>query len=208
MIVTGSNAPKKEFKIAPVGSHLARLYRIIDLGTQTSEYMGQTKMLRKVKFFWELHGDDLKTDDGKPLIQTRNYTLSLGDKASLRKDLESWRGKSFTEDELRGFDISNLLDKWCMVTVQHRTANNGNTYADAVAVTPVPAIVAKAGLPKGENPCLIFDLQKFDQAVFDGLSQGLKDQIMQSAEMRNKKDVNKLLQDAKIEDDEDLSVPF
>ena len=208
MIVTGSTTQKKEFKIAPVGSHLARLYRIIDLGTQTSEYMGQTKMLRKVKFFWELHGDDLKTDDGKPLIQTRNYTLSLGEKASLRKDLESWRGKSFTDDELRGFDISNLLDKWCMVTVQHRTANNGNVYADCVAVTPVPAIVAKAGLPKGENPCLIFDLQKFDQAVFDGLSQGLKDQIMQSAEMRNKKDVNQLLQDAKIEDDEDLSVPF
>ena len=125
MIVTGSTTQKKEFKIAPVGSHLARLYRIIDLGTQTSEYMGQTKMLRKVKFFWELHGDDLKTDDGKPLIQTRNYTLSLGDKASLRKDLESWRGKSFTDDELRGFDISKLLDKWCMVTVQHRTANNG-----------------------------------------------------------------------------------
>ena len=123
-------------------------------------------------------------------------------------DMESWRGKSFTDDELRGFDISNLLDKWCMVTVQHRTANNGNVYADAVAITPVPTIVAKAGLPKGENPCLIFDLQKFDQAIFDGLSQGLKDQIMQSAEMRNKKDVNKLLQDAKIEDDEDLNVPF
>ena len=205
MIVTGSTTQKKEFKIAPVGSHLARLYRIIDLGTQTSEYMGQTKMLRKVKFFWELHGDDLKTDDGKPLIQTRNYTLSLGDKASLRKDLESWRGKSFTDDELRGFDISKLLDKWCMVTVQHRTANNSNVYADAVAITPVPAIVQKAGVPQGVNPCVIFDLQRFDQEVFDSLSQGLKDQIMQSAEMRNKKDVNKMLQEAAIVDD---YVPF
>lgn len=205
MIVTGSTTQKKEFKIAPVGSHLARLYRIIDLGTQTTEYMGQTKMLRKVKFFWELHGDDLKTDDGKPLIQTRNYTLSLGDKASLRKDLESWRGKSFTDDELRGFDISKLLDKWCMVTVQHRTANNGNIYADAVAITPVPAIVQKAGVPQGVNPCVIFDLQKFDQEVFDSLSQGLKDQIMQSAEMRNKNDVNKMLQEAAIVDDD---VPF
>jgi hypothetical protein len=205
MIVTGSTTQKKEFKIAPVGSHLARLYRIIDLGTQTSEYMGQSKMLRKVKFFWELHGDDLKTDDGKPLIQTRNYTLSLGDKASLRKDLESWRGKSFTDDELRGFDISKLLDKWCMVTVQHRTANNGNVYADAVAITPVPAIVQKAGVPQGVNPCVLFDLQKFDQEVFDSLSQGLKDQIMQSAEMRNKKDVNKMLQEAAIVDDD---VPF
>lgn len=207
MIVKGSNSEKREFQIAPVGSHLARLYRIIDLGTQKSEYMGQVKMLRKVKFFWELHGDELKID-GKPLIQTRNYTLSLGEKASLRKDLESWRGKSFTDDELRGFDLKNLLDKWCMVTVQHRTAGNGNTYADAVAVTPVPSIVLKAGLPQGVNPCVLFDLQKFNQKTFDELSQGLKDQIMQSAEFRNthtpKSDVNALLQDAALEDD----VPF
>ena len=205
MIVTGTNTDKREFKIAPAGSWLGRLYRVIDLGTQKSEYMGQVKMLRKVKFFWELHGDELKTDDGKPLIQTRNYTLSLGDKASLRKDLESWRGKSFTDDELRGFDLRNLLDKWCMVTVQHRTANNGNTYADAVAITPVPAIVQKAGVPQGVNPCVLFDLQKFDQEVFDSLSQGLKDQIMLSAEYRNTfTDVNKQLQDAAIEDD----IPF
>ena len=202
MIVTGS-APVKEFKIAPTGSHLARLYRIIDLGTQKSEYMGKVNMLRKVKFFWELHGDDLKTDDGKPLIQTRNYTLSLGEKASLRKDLESWRGKSFTDDELRGFDLTNLLDKWCMITVQHRESN-GKTYADAVAVTPVPAVVAKTGLPDGVNPTLLFDMQKFDQAVFDGLSDGLKNQIMQSAEFQNK---NRKVHNA-IEDDEDLSVPF
>jgi len=202
MIVTGS-APVKEFKIAPTGSHLARLYRIIDLGTQKSEYMGKVNMLRKVKFFWELHGDDLKTDDGKPLIQTRNYTLSLGEKASLRKDLESWRGKSFTDDELRGFDLTNLLDKWCMITVQHRESN-GKTYADAVAVTPVPAVVAKAGLPDGVNPTLLFDMQKFDQAVFDGLSDGLKNQIMQSSEFQNK---NRKVHNA-IEDDEDLSIPF
>jgi len=202
MIVTGS-APVKEFKIAPTGSHLARLYRIIDLGTQKSEYMGKVNMLRKVKFFWELHGDDLKTEDGKPLIQTRNYTLSLGEKASLRKDLESWRGKSFTDDELRGFDLTNLLDKWCMITVQHRESN-GKTYADAVAVTPVPAVVAKAGLPSGVNPTLLFDMQKFDQAVFDGLSDGLKNQIQQSAEFQNK---NRKVHNA-IEDDEDLSVPF
>jgi len=202
MIVTGS-APVKEFQIAPTGSHLARLYRIIDLGTQKSEYMGKVNMLRKVKFFWELHGDDLKTDDGKPLIQTRNYTLSLGEKASLRKDLESWRGKSFTDDELRGFDLTNLLDKWCMITVQHRESN-GKTYADAVAVTPVPAVVAKAGLPSGVNPTLLFDMQKFDQAVFDGLSDGLKNQIQQSAEFQNK---NRKVLNA-IEDDEDLSVPF
>jgi len=82
----------KEFQIAPTGSHLARLYRIIDLGTQKSEYMGKVNMLRKVKFFWELHGDDLKTDDGKPLIQTRNYTLSLGRKGFVTEGLGNCGG--------------------------------------------------------------------------------------------------------------------
>jgi hypothetical protein len=117
--------------------------------------------------------------------------------------LESWRGKSFTDDELRGFDLTNLLDKWCMITVQHRESN-GKTYADAVAVTPVPAVVAKAGLPSGVNPTLLFDMQKFDQAVFDSLSDGLKNQIQQSAEFQNK---NRKVHNA-IEDDEDLSIPF
>ena len=202
MIVTGS-APVKEFKIAPTGSHLARLYRIIDLGTQKSEYMGKVNMLRKVKFFWELHGDDLKTDEGKPLIQTRNYTLSLGEKASLRKDLETWRGKSLTEDELRAFDMRTLLDKWCMITVQHRESGN-EIFADAKNITPVPAVVLKAGLPQGVNPCLLFDLNKFDQEVFDSFSEKLRNQIMQSAEMQNAK----LKTFNAIKDDEDLSVPF
>jgi hypothetical protein len=95
-----------------------------------------------------------------------------------------------------------------MVTIQHRTANNGNIYGDCVAITPVPAVVQKAGMPQGVNHCVLFDLQKFDQKTFDELSQGLKDQIMLSAEYRNTfTDVNKKLQDAAIIDD-DLSVPF
>jgi hypothetical protein len=33
----------------------------------------------------------------------------LFEAATLRKDLESWRGKSFTEEELAGFDMDNLI---------------------------------------------------------------------------------------------------
>jgi hypothetical protein len=35
------------FESTPVGSHLARCYRIVDLGTQKSEYQGQVKYLHK-----------------------------------------------------------------------------------------------------------------------------------------------------------------
>jgi len=74
-----------------------------------------------------------------------------------------------------------------------------------VAITPVPAVVAKAGLPSGVNPTLLFDLQKFDQAVFDGLSDGLKNQIMQSAEFQTQEPKSLSATEDAIEDDE---VPF
>jgi hypothetical protein len=210
MKVAYTQQENREFKIPPVGYFLARCYQIIDLGTQTGDYMGKVTMQRKIKVYWELHGDDLKTDDGKPLIQTRNYTLSLGEKASLRKDLESWRGKPFTDGELRTFDTDSMLDKWCMITIQHRTGKDGNTYADPAAITPVPESIIKAGIPKGINPIFTFDISEYGTEKYEKLSKSLKEKVMLSAEIRNSKntslvDVNKKLQEAAIVDDD---VPF
>jgi hypothetical protein len=188
MIVTGSNSDRKKFEIAPAGTHLARLYRIIDLGTQMREYEGKVNMLRKVKFFWELHGEDgtgkpLLTLDGKPLIQSKEYTLSLGEKTNLRRDLESWRGKAFSDDELKGFDLKNILGQFCMVNISHREKLD-MTYADLKGVSGVPAIYKKAGLPESVNSTLLFSLDKFDEQVFDSLSENIKETIRKSPEYR------------------------
>jgi hypothetical protein len=45
------------------------------------------------------------------------YTLSLGDKANLRKDLENWRGKAFSAEELDGFDVQALIGANCMLNI-------------------------------------------------------------------------------------------
>jgi hypothetical protein len=45
------------------------------------------------------------------------YTLSLSDKANLRKDLESWRGKQFTDAELEGFELKNLVGANCYLNL-------------------------------------------------------------------------------------------
>jgi hypothetical protein len=189
MIVTGSNSERKQFQIAPAGTHLARLYRIIDLGTQMREYEGKVNMLRKAKFFWELHGEDgtgkpLLTTESKPLIQSKEYTMSLGEKANLRRDLEAWRGKAFSEDELRGFNVSAVLGQFCMVNISHRVKGD-MTYADLKGVSGVPAIYKKAGLPEGVNSTLLFSLDKFDEQVFESLSDSIKDTIRKSPEYRS-----------------------
>ena len=51
------------FERCPSGMHLARCYRIVDLGTQKSEYLGTIKHLPKVMIQFEVHGED---ENGKP----------------------------------------------------------------------------------------------------------------------------------------------
>jgi hypothetical protein len=214
MIITGSNSDRKQFQIAPAGTHLARLYRIIDLGTQMREYEGKVTMSRKAKFFFELHGEDadgkpLLTSDGKPLIQSREYTVSLNEKANLRRDLEAWRGKAFSEDELKGFDISNILGHFCMVNISHRQKGD-MTYADLKGVSAVPSIYKKQGLPEGINTTMIFNLDKFDETMFDSLSENIKETIKKSPEYRSIGEQSKTYQEASSGSvaDMDNDIPF
>jgi hypothetical protein len=178
-----------DFKLPPAGSFLARLYRIIDIGTQTTEWMGKKKMQRKIIAMFELHGEDndgqpLQTAEGKPLIVSKRYTLSLDEKATLRKDLEAWRGKAFTQEELDGFNLEVLLGKCCMVSVTHSTYD-GKEYANIAGISQVPAALKKLGEPVGVNELMIFTLDPFDQDKFSKLSEGMQGVIKKSAEYRN-----------------------
>lgn len=189
MALIASTSSNSDFEKAPAGSHLGRLYKIVDLGTQKVDWKGKFSMLHKVQFFFELHGEDadgnplVTKTDKKPLIQTKRYTISLGEKATLRKDLESWRGKQFTDEEAKGFDLSKLLGAWGMVTITHND-RDGKTYANLEAITPVPNMIVKAGFPEPVNDLFLFSLDEFDQAKFDSLSEGLKKTIQESAEWR------------------------
>jgi len=98
------------FTPVPPGMYLARCYRIVDLGTQKSEYQGQVKNLKKFMLQFEVHGEDdagqpLVTAKNEPMSISKNFTLSLAEKATLRKDLETWRGRPFTEEERNGFQL-------------------------------------------------------------------------------------------------------
>lgn len=178
-----------DFKLPPAGSFLARLYRIIDIGTQTTEWMGKKKMQRKIITMFELHGEDndgqpLQTAESKPLIVSKRYTLSLDEKATLRKDLEAWRGKAFTQEELDGFNLEVLLGKFCMVNVTHSTYD-GKEYANIANISQVPSALKKLGEPVGVNEPMIFTLDPFDQDKFNKLSEGMQGVIKKSAEYRN-----------------------
>jgi hypothetical protein len=185
LTITGTSGGGNFIQVPP-GMHLARCYRIIDLGTQKSTYMGKERQLHKVMVQFEIHGENdkgepLQTSEGKPLILSKTYTASNNEKSSLVADLQTWRGKAFSEDELKNIEIRKILGQWGMLSVVE-SQNNGNTYTNIASINPVPASIKKAGLPEGVNEPKIFDLDEFDQAFFDSLSDGIKNKIKLSPE--------------------------
>jgi hypothetical protein len=177
------------FTPVPAGMHLARCYRIIDLGTQQTNFDGNVDYKRKLKVVWEIHGEDdtgkpIVTDKNEPMIITKDYTMSWNDKATLRKDLQSWRGREFTDEEQRRFDIKTVLDKWCMVNVAHKPKKTGTgVYANVVAVTPVPNAIKNA-LPKGHNKCGLFMISEPDMEMFETFGKYLKETIQAAPEWK------------------------
>lgn len=177
------------FEATPTGVHLARCYRIIDMGTQTTEYMGEPKIQRKVMLGWEVFvtGDDGKLQrmkDGRLFAMFKKYTLSWSEKANLRNDLQAWRGKPFSTEEMRRFDLKNVLGAWCMLNVIERPGKDGRNYVNIDGITPVPGVVKQAGMPKGENELELFNLSEPDMKIFNTFSQSLKDKIMASPEWK------------------------
>ncbi len=49
--------------------------------------------------------------EGTPLTVSQRFTVSLDKRSNLRQTLEKWRGKPFTDDEMKSFDLDNLIGK-------------------------------------------------------------------------------------------------
>lgn len=140
-----------DFHLLPVGNYQATAYDIWDLGLQRGEYKGKINILHKIVIGFEVSERIASTDEwnGKRFTIPQFYTLSLGKKSNLRKDLESWRGKQFTEEELKGFKLSTILGANCFLNVIHN--DNQRAKISAVTALPkgIPAIIAEAkpGVP-------------------------------------------------------------
>lgn len=173
----------KTFAPVPQGNHVAVCYRVIDLGTQQIEWKGETKRQHKLLISWEI--PDEKMDDGRPFTIGQKFTWSMSDKANLRKVLESWRGKGFTEDDFgpNGFDIKNVIGAGCMVNVVHEKKGD-KTYSNIASVAKLPKGMA-APAPTNPRSYVWLSREEFVQKCFDDLSDGLKSTIQTSPEYKS-----------------------
>jgi hypothetical protein len=171
-----ASAKSNDFEICPEGVHGARCNRIIDLGTQSWDYLGKPKTGRKIWIFWE--APEVLNKEGKPFTIAKKYTLSLSEKAALRLDLQSWRGRKFTPEELEGFDIAKLLKAPCLLNIVHDVQPD-KTYANISSIMPLPGSMT---VPQLSAAPLLFSLSAFNADVYNTLSDGLKKSIASSPE--------------------------
>jgi hypothetical protein len=177
-----------EREIVPAGSYPARCIKIIHFGHVPDNYMGEKRIVDKVRFTWELPTETRVFDEDlgeQPILISKDYTVSLGDKANLRHDLEAWRGKAFTLAELAGFDITNVIGALCMLNIIHRTSKKtDNDYAIVAGISPMPKGIK---CPEQVNPYFIWDYEEhFDEKILENMHQWFQDIIKSSEEYKEK----------------------
>jgi hypothetical protein len=188
MAFIASDSGGGNFKRVPPGAYIGRCYSLVDLGTQLTTGQYGEKLQHKLRIGWELFGEDEQGApltievDGKtmPLTITKGYTVSLHEKAGLRRDLAAWRGKDFTDEEAKGFDVAKLIGAYCMVNVT-TSETNGKTYSNVAGLTPLPGALKNAKPAPVHDP-VVFDLDKPDMEVFSKFHEKLQEAIKRSPE--------------------------
>ena len=156
-----------DFENPEIGTENAVLYSIVDIGTQVNDYGSQ----RQIIITWEL---DQAMDDGRPFVISKFYKLSLHEKANLCIDIEGMLGRTLTQNEKETLNFEKLLGFPCQVHLAAKTKKNGNETVVAKAFMPMK----KGDTPKPlYNAKVFFDLDAFDQNVYDNLPDWQRERV-------------------------------
>src|SRR5215469_847031 len=163
------------FKGVPAGSHVAICDIVADLGIQPGSKAYPTPK-RQVYIRFEIPAErvDFEKDGVKlegPAVIGNCYTASMNEKAQLRKQLESWRGKRFTDEEAELFDVSSILGKACLLTVVEKQIGD-RVYSNIAAIGPLPKGMQS---PILETNALYYDSTDTEQ--LEALPQWIQDKI-------------------------------
>lgn len=204
-----NNGTKRE--LIPAGNYVARCYQMIEIGTVNEFIQGQNKQLTKVRIGWELPTElkVFKEENGEqPLVISKEYTLSLNEKSNLRKMLASWRGKDFTEDQAKSFDITVLIGVPCMLNIIHKPkkADPSQVYEEIGSISALPK---NFSAPSAILPPFILSYDEFNEERFNSLPDFIKQKMQGSLEYAALKTPNsKHMQPDDINSDDSSDLPF
>jgi hypothetical protein len=203
MSLVAKSEGNTDYKPIEEGVHIARCIGLIDLGQQDSIFYEGTK--HHVLIIWDIPAETYEKDDEVFTRQiSKEFTMSLHEKANLRKTLDSWRGKRFTEKELEGFNLINILGKGCQIQIVN-VEKNGKTYSNIQAIMTLP----KGAKIEEAEKTTVFD---FDDKEALGkitlLPEWIQNKIMKSTTYLEKLGTGEILQGEPVDDDSEEDFPF
>jgi hypothetical protein len=172
---SGGNYPER--KPIEAGAYAAVCDMIVDLGVQPSPG-GQYAPKRTVLLRFQIPEVRVEfTKDGEtrslPAVISRTVGLSLNEKSTLYGLLTSWRGRAFTQDELKKFDLGKVAGKPAFINVTH-SVKGDRTYANLTSIMPLPKSMTAPAL---EGEALVFSTDAPNPDVFDKLPTWVQDKI-------------------------------
>lgn len=184
MAITAKNTTTTR-ELIPIGNYVARCYQMIEIGTIKETILGSEKILTKVRIGWELPTElkVFKEENGEqPLVISKEFTLSMAEKANLRIALKSWRGKDFTEEEAKAFDITKLIGAPCMLNIIHKPSKDGTKmYEEISGITPLPK---GFNCPTQINKTFILSYDDFNIEKFNSLPDFIRNKMITSDEYK------------------------
>lgn len=181
--IIAKNTGGTGFQPVDAGTYQARCFYMVLMGTIPGEYLGVPNLSEKVRIGWELPTERRVFKEGEPeapFTVYKEYTLSLADKANLRKDLKAWRGKDFTDEEANAFNICKLVGVNCTLGIGHKTKGD-KTYAEVTSVGPPMKGMIEV---KQHNPNFILTYQNWNWDAFNTLPEYIRKKMETSKEFK------------------------
>jgi len=188
-LTLSETAKNTERQLPEAGATVGVLFSEVDLGTQKVTWDGEEKWTPKIRLAFELPEQVIEgdvTENGKtikvtkPMVVSIELTRSLGERATLRKHLETWRGQAFTSKELASFNLRNLLGKACLLTLVHKTSQAGRNYCAIQGIAKLPKSMKAPA--KTENAHVFYEIEQGEGGQFRELPEWLQDKIRSSKE--------------------------
>jgi hypothetical protein len=136
----------KSFTPHPAGQFAARCVDTVDLGECVVTFANTPEQLIH-KCALVFRTGELNAENGKDIDIAQEFTVSMNEKANLRKFLEAWRGKSYRAEQVQaGVPLDKLVNQWALISVDQKQSAKGRTYSVIKSISPLPDVMPKPTL--------------------------------------------------------------
>jgi len=166
-------------ELLPTGNVQGVCYGVIELGHREGRFGTKHEACVLFEIPSLRYEDEDKVDRPKGI--NKFYSITLHPDSNMSKDLSSWRGKAFTEQEKAGFDITNLIGANCLLNIAHAQKQDKSMKDLIASITPL-----MAGMNKLQPENKTVDYSISDHGFnFEGVPDWAVKMIKESAEYKS-----------------------